>query len=271
MSRSAPRAVIMIPARYESSRYPGKPLASLRGRGGRAKPLIQRSWEAARRVPGIEGVYVVTDHGEIAGVAAGFGADVLMTSPDCRNGTERCGAALAQLEEPPELVVNLQGDAPLTPPYFVTALIEALADRDEEVVATPAIRCDAEHFARLKAEEAAGRVGGTTVVTDTRDRALYFSKRLIPYCPPSAIVDGMSPVRLHVGVYAYTPAALRAYLAQPPSPLEELEGLEQLRFLNLGMPIRVVEVASPEWEVWELNNPSDVEPIERALALMDVE
>jgi 3-deoxy-manno-octulosonate cytidylyltransferase (CMP-KDO synthetase) len=271
MSRAAPRAVIMIPARYESTRFPGKPLAPLRGRTGQAKPLIQRSWEAARRVPGVDGVYVVTDHDAIAGVASGFGADVLMTSSACRNGTERCAEALAQLDEPPGLVVNFQGDAPLTPPHFVTALIEAFVDWDDEVVATPSLRCDAELYGKLKAEEAAGRVGGTTVVTDSRERALYFSKRVIPHCPPSAIADGTSPVRLHIGVYAYTPAALRAYLAQPPSPLEELEGLEQLRFLNLGMPVRVVEVDPPEWEMWELNNPADVEPIERALALMDVE
>jgi 3-deoxy-manno-octulosonate cytidylyltransferase (CMP-KDO synthetase) len=271
MSRPNPRVAVMIPARYQSSRFPGKPLAPLRGRGGAAKPLIQRSWEAARNVPGVQAVYVVTDHEEIAGVVAGFGGDVLMTSGDCRNGTERCAEALGRLDALPDLVVNLQGDAPLTPPHFVTALIEALADPDGEVVGTPSLRCSAGLYARLQAEEAAGRVGGTTVVTDTNDRALYFSKRLIPHCPPSAIRDGMTPVRLHIGVYAYTPAALRAYLARPPSPLEELEGLEQLRFLDLGMPIRVVDVDPPKWEIWELNNPSDVEPIERALALMDVE
>jgi 3-deoxy-manno-octulosonate cytidylyltransferase (CMP-KDO synthetase) len=271
MSGSDPRVVVMVPARYESTRFAGKPLAPLRGAGGQAKPLIQRSWEAALNIPGVEAVYVVTDHDEIAGVAAGFGADVLMTSSTCRNGTERCAEALDQLEDLPDLVVNLQGDAPLTPPYFITALVEALAEWDQEVVATPCVRVGADLLDKLRAEEAAGRVGGTTVVADTSDRALYFSKRLIPHYPPSAVEDGLTPVRLHIGVYAYTPAALRAYLAQPPSPLEELEGLEQLRFLNLGMAVRVVEVAPPDWEIWELNNPGDAEPIERALAIMGVE
>lgn len=265
------QAVIIIPARYQSSRYPGKPLAPLRGCSGRAKPLIQRSWEAARRVPGIAAIYVATDHAGVADVARGFGAEVLMTSADCRNGTERCADALDQLGEAPRLIINLQGDAPLTPPHFINALVDAVAGDEGAAVATPAVRCSADHVRRLQAEEAAGRVGGTTVVTDGRDRALYFSKRLLPHFGPEALQDGGSPVRLHIGVYAYTPAALRSYRAAPPSQLEQLEGLEQLRFLDQEMPIRVVDVAPPEWEIWELNNPSDIAPIEAALARMGLE
>lgn len=263
------QTVIIIPARYQSSRYPGKPLVPLRGCSGRAKPLIQRSWEAARRVPGIAGIYVATDHQGIAEVARGFGAEVLMTSVDCRNGTERCAETLDQLGEPPGLVINLQGDAPLTPTHFIDALIEA--GGEGAVVATPAVRCSGDHVRRLQANEAAGRIGGTTVVTDAQGRALYFSKRLLPHFGPEALQDGGSPVRLHIGVYAYTPEALRSYRAAPPSSLEQLEGLEQLRFLDQGMPVRVVDVAPPEWEIWELNNPSDVEPVEAALARMGLE
>jgi 3-deoxy-manno-octulosonate cytidylyltransferase (CMP-KDO synthetase) len=268
---SEPSVVIIIPARYESSRYPAKPLAALRGRSGQAKPLIQRSWEAAKRVPGVAAVWVATDHPEIAAAARGFGAEVAMTSSSCRNGTERCAEALERLDSQPDLIVNLQGDALLTPPHFVTSLIDVLTGCGELAVATPALRCDAPHYAALQADEAAGRVGGTTVVTDRHGRALYFSKRVIPHFPSDAIVEGLTPVRLHIGVYAYTPAALRAYQAAPPSPLEQLEGLEQLRFLDLGLPVDVVDVVAPEWEIRELNNPSDVEPIERALSLMELE
>jgi 3-deoxy-manno-octulosonate cytidylyltransferase (CMP-KDO synthetase) len=260
--------VIIIPARFESSRYPGKPLALLRDHAGVAKPLIQRSWEAAKRVPGVDAVYVATDHPTIADAAAGFGAAVLMTSSACRNGTERCAEALDQLAEIPQLVVNLQGDAPLTPDYFVTSLIDALAGASGEAVATPAIRCSAEHLAELRAEEAKGRVGGTTVVTASDGRALYFSKRLIPHFDPAAVGEGPTPVRLHIGVYAYTPAALRRYQATPPTELERLEGLEQLRFLDCGVPISVADVPPPPWQIWELNNPSDIAPIEAALARM---
>ena len=106
--------VILIPARFASTRYPGKPLVELTGAGGTAKPLIQRSVEAARRVPGVGGVFVVTDDERIADACAGFGVGVLMTSSDCRNWTERCAEALSQLHEP-DLVINFQGDALLTP------------------------------------------------------------------------------------------------------------------------------------------------------------
>ncbi|MGE5721416.1 MAG: 3-deoxy-manno-octulosonate cytidylyltransferase family protein [Sphingomonadales bacterium] len=272
MTSTSGRVVIIIPARYESSRFPAKPLAPLRGSTGEPKPLIQRSWEAARRVPGIDAVYVATDHPAIAEVAAGFGADVLMTSSDCRNGTERCAEAIAQLPDEPDLVVNLQGDAPLTPPHFVTALVDALGERiGTAAVATPCLRCDVAHLEKLREEERHGRVGGTTVVAAPDGRALYFSKRLIPHFPPEAISDDRTPVRLHIGVYAYTPAALEAYRAGRPGVLEQLEGLEQLRFLDIGLPVEVVEVAPPDWEIWELNNPSDTTPIEHALALMGLE
>jgi 3-deoxy-manno-octulosonate cytidylyltransferase (CMP-KDO synthetase) len=118
----------------------------------------------------------------------------------------------------------------------------------------------------LQQEEAAGRVGGTSVVTDAKGRALYFSKRLIPHLPTSALDGEMSPVRFHVGVYAYRPAALEFYAATAPSELELLEGLEQLRFLDAGVPIAIVDVEPPPYALRELNNPDDVAPIEQALA-----
>ena len=133
---------ILIPARYASTRFPGKPLAELRGPDGIAKTLIQRSWEAAKQVQGADSVHVVTDDDRIADAARGFGADVLMTSPECENGTERCAEALAAFDTAPEIVVNLQGDAPLTPPWFVEALIVAMQADPSRPVATPVLRCD---------------------------------------------------------------------------------------------------------------------------------
>jgi len=262
--------VILIPARYESTRYPGKPLAELRGASGVAKPLIQRSVEAARRVAGVSGVYVVTDDDRIADACAKVGVGVLMTSPECRNGTERCAEALAQLHEP-ELVVNFQGDALLTPPGFVEALIARMDDDRDALVATPAMRLRSGEVRLLQAEEAAGRVGGTTVVTDAQGYALYFSKRLIPYLSDKALDAELAPVRLHVGVYAYRPEALERYVATPVSELETLEGLEQLRFLVASMPIAVVDVATPPFTLRELNNPEDAAPIEQALIEAGIE
>lgn len=261
--------IILIPARYASTRYPGKPLVGLKGASGLSKPLIHRSVEAARRVAGVNGVFVVTDDERIADACRTAQVGVLMTSPECRNGTERCAEALAQLHDP-DLVVNFQGDALLTPPSFVEALIERM-ERGDADVATPAMPLRSSEVKALQQEEAAGRVGGTTVVTDNAGRALYFSKRLIPHLPERSLAGEMSPVRLHVGVYAYRPSALAAYAGTPPAELEELEGLEQLRFLVAGIPVAVVDVEPPQFALRELNNPEDVAPIEEALARAGLE
>ena len=262
--------VILIPARYQSSRYPGKPLVPLTGATGAAKPLIQRSVEAARRVPGVSAVFVTTDDDRIADACSAFGVGVIMTSPECRNGTERCAEAMASLHEP-DLVINFQGDALLTPPGFVEALIARMQADSDALVATPALRLKSEEVRLLQAEESAGRVGGTSVVTNDQGHALYFSKRLIPYLPGTALEGEMSPIRLHVGVYAYRPEALERYVATPVSELEGLEGLEQLRFLVAGVPVAVVEVETPRFALRELNNPQDVAPIERALSEAGIE
>ena len=257
--------VILIPARYQSTRYPGKPLVPLKGASGTSKTLIERSVEAARRVAGVSGVFVVTDDERIANACTGFGVGVIMTSPECRNGTERCAEALSALHDP-DLVINFQGDALLTPPGFVEALIARMDEDNDALVATPALRLRSDEVRALQVEEAAGRVGGTTVVTDDAGFALYFSKRLIPHLPKGALDEEMSPVQLHVGVYAYRPQALERYVATPVSELETLEGLEQLRFLAAGVPVAVVEVATPPFALRELNNPEDVAPVEQALA-----
>lgn len=262
--------VIIIPARFRSTRFPGKPLASLKGASGVEKPLIRRSYEAAHKVAGVSGVFVATDDESIAEACRDFGAGVIMTSPDCRNGTERCAEALDSLFDA-DLVINFQGDALLTPPHFVGALIERMRAEPGALVATPAFRLRADELRALMAEEAQGRVGGTSVVVDSDGRALYFSKRLLPYVPSSALGEELSPVRQHVGVYAYRPEALRRYVEAPVSELEQLEGLEQLRFLAAGMSVSVVDVPRPPYSLRELNNPEDVEEIETALAKAGVE
>jgi 3-deoxy-manno-octulosonate cytidylyltransferase (CMP-KDO synthetase) len=260
--------VCVIPARYASTRYPGKPLALLRGATGTAQSLIERSWRASCEVPDFDAIYVATDDDRIADAARGFGAEVLMTSTEARNGTERCAEALDQLGDSVEMVVNLQGDAPLTPPWFLSALIAGLRDDREAALATPILRCDGETLAALKADRAAGRVGGTTAVVDGAMRALYFSKEVIPFTSASYAKDAPTPVFHHVGVYAYRPDALRAYPTWSVGPLETLEGLEQLRFLEAGQAVRCVEVEARGRKFWELNNPEDVPRIEAMLAEM---
>lgn len=256
-------ACIIIPARHASTRYPGKPLVPLRGASGTSRTLIERSLMAARAAAqGTMPIFVATDDDRIAAEARRIGADVIMTSDTCRNGTERVAEAMTRGGITAEIVVNLQGDAPLTPPHFVTALIAAMRNDRDCGMATPCLRCDAETVENLLADRRAGRVGATTVVADRAGRALYFSKEVLPFTNGRGVVDGVVPVFHHVGVYAYRPSALAAYAGWEPAPLETLEGLEQLRFLENGHPVRLVEVSAPGAVFWELNNPSDVPLIE---------
>lgn len=262
--------VIVIPARLGSTRFPAKPLAPLRGAGGQPRPLIERTWRTALAVPGIARVIVATDDAGIADVARGFGAEVAMTSRDCRNGTERCAAVLETLAREPDLVINLQGDAPLTPYHAVSAVITRIEHTPGLAVATPATPCTPSMLGALLADQAAGRAGGTTVVCDAQAQALYFSKRVIPFVATDRLADEAHQVHLHMCVYAYRPAALRRYAAAAPSRLERLEGLEQLRFSDLGITIGVAACPAPAWDPIECNHPADVPQIERVLAELGI-
>ncbi|MFT3974825.1 MAG: manno-octulosonate cytidylyltransferase [Amaricoccus sp.] len=257
--------LIAIPARYASTRYPGKPLAELRGATGEARSLIRRSWEAAMAVEGVDRVVVATDDGRIADAARGFGAEVVMTPETCRNGTERCAVVAEGLGPEWDIVVNLQGDAPLTPPWFVAALVEAMQADPLAQVATPVLRTDAAALASFLEDRRNGRVGATTAVFDRAMRALYFSKEVLPYTGRTLGPDEEIPVFHHVGVYAYRRAALAAYGGWPVGRLETWEGLEQLRFMENGVPVTCVEVEARGRPFWELNNPTDVPKIEGIL------
>lgn len=255
---------IIIPARFASSRFPGKPLARLKGAGGAERCLIEWTWRAARKVPGVARLVVATDDQRIVDEVERFGGVAIMTPPECANGTERCAAALDVLGDVPNIIVNFQGDAPLTPPAIVAAVIARIGDDPALSVATPVIPCRDQTYRHLLADQAAGRVGGTTVVFDRRHRALYFSKNIIPHIQQGSAMPA-DLVHLHVGIYAYRPAALAAYMAAAPSALEIAEGLEQLRFLDLGVGVGTVVCEPPGGPMIELNNPTDAPLIEDEL------
>jgi len=262
---------IVVPARYDSSRYPGKPLAILEGATGKKQSLIERSWRAACAVKSADKVFVATDDERIADACLKFGADVVMTTSDCRNGTERCAEALDRIEEVPEILVNLQGDAPLTPSWFVDDLVAGLKEDSKVALATPVLRCDGAALSGFKQDRRADRVGGTTAVFDYRMHALYFSKEVIPFTSENYGATDQTPVFHHVGVYAYRPETLSLYPEWPVGPLEELEGLEQLRFLENGHKVLCVEVDARRQQFWELNNPEDIEKLERMMREMGME
>ncbi len=258
---------IVIPARYASSRYPGKPLVTLTGATGVKKTLIERSWDAAMAVKGVDAVFVATDDKRIKDAAESFGAKVIMTSTDCQNGTERCAEALDALESV-DIVVNLQGDAPLTPAWFVEDLIAGLRSDSKADCATPVLRCDGHALNGFLEDRKHDRVGGTTAVFGADMSGLYFSKEVIPFTSKTYSNDAETPVFHHVGVYAYRPDSLREYALAKAGPLETLEGLEQLRFLENGKRILCVEVQAKGRQFWELNNPEDVPRLEAMRADM---
>lgn len=267
-TRAESGVLIVIPARYASTRYPGKPLVALKGADGTERTLIRRSWDAACAVRGADRVVVATDDDRIREHCEGFGAEVVMTSVDCRNGTERCAEAHAALGGGFDIVVNLQGDAPLTPAWFVEDLVAGLKRDAEAEIATPVLRCEGAMRESLLEDRRAGRVGGTTAVFGVAHQALYFSKEVVPYCGRDYAPDEPTPVFHHVGVYAYRPKALAAYSGWEVGPLETLEGLEQLRFLENGRRILCVEVEARGRQFWELNNPGDVPRLEAMMAEM---
>ena len=171
---------------------------------------------------------------------------------------------VAQLDA--DLIVNFQGDAPLTPPWFVEDLIAGMVSDASAQMATPVLQCDPTTYAMFKEDRANGRVGGTTVVFGDKGRAIYFSKEVLPFIDPNKVPDADIPVYHHVGVYAYRPEALEAYISWPECGLERLEGLEQLRFLYNNVAVKCVEVEARGRLFWELNNPEDVARIEKVLA-----
>ena len=265
------RSVIIIPARLASTRLPAKPLAPLRGPDGVSRPALTYTWDAGKAAAaklgrGTECV-VATDDAAIASFAENAGMRVVMTPTECRNGTERCAAALDVLDDEFDLVINLQGDAPLTPADFIVAISERLASEPHLSMATAAVPATTAVLQHLQSDAAAGRVGGTTVACNRVGQALYFSKSIIPYVAPGT--KPLESILLHLGVYAYRTEALRAYAAMEPAVLELQEGLEQLRFLDAGLAVGVCVLASPAWEMIELNNPTDVPLIEAELGVRE--
>lgn len=232
----------------------------MRGADRQGRSLIEWTWRAARNTPGCDRVVVATDDERIADAVSRFDGEVLMTPPDCRNGTERCAAVLDRMDA--DVILNWQGDAPLTPASMAKSVREAFADPVVRV-ATPVVPCGPGLLSRLQDDAENGRVGGTTAVLDGSGRALYFSKCLLPHRPRG---QTDVPTWLHVGLYGYRRDTLAWYAATPEGELERQEGLEQLRFLEHGVCVTGVPQSQAPEDLWELNNLGDVALIEAALA-----
>jgi 3-deoxy-manno-octulosonate cytidylyltransferase (CMP-KDO synthetase) len=247
---------IVIPARYGSQRFPGKPLAPVAG-----VSMIQRVWHSAQKVQGVHCCVVATDDERIADHVRAFGGHVVMTDPACENGTARVQAALMVLDQEGlrvDAALNVQGDAVLTPPWVMQALVDQLGVYP---VVTPAVQLSPAQLAMLQESKKTKPSSGTLVTFDQNHRALYFSKTIIPYL--RTIPDsGAIPVYRHIGLYGYTREALSSWLKTPPTALEQAEQLEQLRLLETGVPIQVVVVDYRGRTHASIDHPLDVAEVE---------
>jgi 3-deoxy-manno-octulosonate cytidylyltransferase (CMP-KDO synthetase) len=215
----------IIPARYASSRFPGKPLALLGG-----KPVIQRVYEQAIKV--LPEAYVATDDERIADTVRQFGGQVIMTRADHKSGTDRIEEACQKIGTTADVIVNIQGDEPFIQPSQIETLCQLFDDPDTQIgtLGKP-----------FETMEAAENPNSPKIVCDRRGFALYFSRSVIPYVRGKETKDWLNefPYLKHLGLYAYRRQVLHAITQLPQSPLELAESLEQLRWLENGYRIRV--------------------------------
>lgn len=239
----------MIPARYGSTRLPGKALRSIGG-----KPMVQRVYERCLRARVLDALYVATDDERIACVVKGFGGRAIMTSPRHPSGTDRLAEAVRQVDA--EIVVNIQGDQPFIDPVMIEEAVQPVLDDASLEMATLM-------HAVSKPEDLADP-GVVKVVVDRAGFALYFSRSLIPY--PQQ--DVPHSVFEHVGLYVYRKDFLLQLAQLPPTVLEQAESLEQLRVLEHGYRMRVVETqcADNEFSGFSVDTEADLERAETMLA-----
>ncbi|ABZ76875.1 3-deoxy-D-manno-octulosonate cytidylyltransferase [Shewanella halifaxensis HAW-EB4] len=240
---------LLIPARYGSSRFPGKPLAPING-----KPMIQHVYERAALAKGLKDIYVATDDERIKNAVEGFGGKVVMTGADAASGTDRIDDAITQLGlADDDLVINLQGDQPLIDPISIEQLV-SLCERHpgEFDMATLGVE--------IRDEAQINDPNHVKMVFDNNFNALYFSRATIPFGRESSDY----PVYKHLGIYAYTRKFIQTFAKLPLGRLEDLEKLEQLRALEYGYKIKV---AISAFDSPEVDTPEDIRICEARLAV----
>ena len=240
-----PKVAVVIPARYASTRLPAKPLHPIAG-----KPLIQHVWERCARAKGIDSVIVATDDMRIAEAAFAFGAEVAMTSPKHRSGTDRVAEVAKKLRGYTH-IINVQGDEPLVDPKVVAALASTMAkDKKIEMITSASV---------FTPDDDLSNPNMVKVVLDREKNGLYFSRSPIPYLRS----DGVKPAYYrHQGLYGYTTKFLLQFVKWKPGILEQAESLEQLRALENGAKIRVIMARDAAVSV---DTPEDVVAVERIL------
>ncbi|MDZ7345560.1 MAG: 3-deoxy-manno-octulosonate cytidylyltransferase [candidate division KSB1 bacterium] len=244
------RIVVIIPARWASTRFPGKPLANIAG-----KPMIQRVYERVSQARDIDEVLVATDDERIAGAVAAFGGRAVLTPSDLPSGTDRTAFVARQLHA--DIFINVQGDEPLIDPRAVELTATLLLEDETADLATLA--------RRVKSAEDLENPNKVRVVLDRFGHALYFSRAVIPYLRDEKDASRRLerfPYLEHIGIYGYRREALFKLTPLPPSSLEEAERLEQLRALENGMTIKV---GICDFATWGVDTPQDAVEVEKMI------
>lgn len=232
------KTAIIIPARYGSTRFPGKPLTMIAG-----ETMLSRVVNVARQAEIEEGIFIavatedqrIYDH-----VVKDIGVTAIMTSDQCKTGSDRVLEAIKKIDKDIEIAISLQGDAPFTPPEAIIKMIQAMQnDRNIEVV-TPVINLRWSELDKLREQKKITPFSGTTAILNAKGQAMWFSKNILPAIRKENRDDEFSPVHQHIGLYGYRVDVLRKFVSLPQGHYEQLEGLEQLRLLENGISIQTV-------------------------------
>ncbi len=229
---------IIMPARFGSTRLPGKPLKLIAGKSMLSR-VIEIAQDAAEGLPHVQ-VAVATDHEEIIKHAEACGAEAIMTDDTCKTGSDRVLQAALKMKTVPDIVINLQGDAPFTPADFVRSVIDVFCENSDALVATPVVNLSWEELDKLREQKKATPFSGTTCVMGKNGKAKWFSKNILPAIRKEEnlrLKEEKSPVYRHIGLYGYRLDILKKFVTLPEGHFEALEGLEQLRFLENDIDI----------------------------------
>ncbi|MEO1251532.1 MAG: 3-deoxy-manno-octulosonate cytidylyltransferase [Pseudomonadota bacterium] len=258
--------LIVIPARYASTRFPGKPLADVAGMTMLARTGRQAGAAAAR----LENAafVVATDDERIAKHCETINALSVMTDPDLPSGSDRALAAALKIAPDCRYIVNLQGDAPLTPVRHLTAIVRTLRERKADA-ATPCVRLSWDELDQFRRDKIETPHSGTTCLVGEDNHALWFSKSVLPAIRKESErrkTEDKSPVLRHIGLYGFRRDSLERFAALAPSRYEKIEGLEQLRMLENGMTIACVEVEASPLSSSGIDTPADLERLNALIA-----
>ncbi|KTD03966.1 3-deoxy-manno-octulosonate cytidylyltransferase [Legionella geestiana] len=236
------KTLIVIPARFGSTRLPGKPLVMIGGQSMLSR-VVQLCQEAASGLKDVS-IVVATDDRRIGEHCDLLGVEWQMTAKEARSGTDRVAEVVRSRADSDDFILNMQGDAPLTPPDFLRAMMDTFAEHPTDAV-TPVVQLSWDELDTLRENKRTTPFSGTTAVFDVTGRALWFSKTIIPAIREEAALreaSSMSPVFRHIGLYGFARKTLLEYVNLPESPYEKLEGLEQLRLLENCYTLRCVPV-----------------------------